>query len=51
MRCLNQITILFVGRNNLTVLETTGIGSVLVKEIRPADKFPTSSAGPRQSLM
>ena len=36
---LNQITIVVVGRNNLTVFKTTSIGSVLVKESRP----PTSS--------
>ena len=44
---LNQVTIDVVGRNNLTGFETTRIGSVLVKEIRP----PTSSRLARLALV
>ena len=39
VRRLNQIAILVVGCNNLTVFETTSIGSVLVKESRPPTSF------------
>ena len=47
MRRLNQITILVVGRDNLTVFETTSIRSVLLKESRP----PTSSRLARVALV
>ena len=39
VRRLNQIAILVVGCNNLTVFETTSIGSVLVKMSRPPTSF------------
>ena len=39
VRRLNQITIVVVGRNNLTVFETTSIEGVLVKGSQP----PTNS--------
>ena len=47
VRRLNQITILVVGRDNLTVFETTSIRSVLLKESRP----PTSSRPARVALV
>ena len=49
---LSQITIVVVGRNNLTVFKTTSIGSVLVKGSRPPTNSRLARPGSRvPSLM